>query len=214
MPQTVAQLLEQSLRLVGEMGHDAAPDPESAAALFPAARDFLNSLAGHVTGTSDVMPEQAVAAATQLYGANVRLICTGSCTVTLPASPQDGWRVLVPLVAAGQTLTVARNGRLLDGAASNATVAAGATDEWFYRADLGDWRSPLVSALTDNVPWPDDFLRGLAAMLAVEVQPALGLPLKPATQMLAATEERRMIARYYRKAPALAAHLRYQQATA
>lgn len=211
MTQTVAELTLEAARQVGEIAHNQTIDPDSLVALWPTVRDFLNGLAAHVTGTSEALFEQAVAGATQLYGGNVRLLCSASCTVTLPAAPKDGWRVIAAYVASGQTLTLAPNGRLIAGATANVTVSAAATGEWLYRADLADWRSPLVTAVTDTVPWPDDTLRGLAAMLAIEIQPALGLPLKPDTRAAAATAEQRMVNRYHRKAPELFRGWRYQQ---
>lgn len=210
MTQTVAQLIEQAARQVGELQANQTLDADTLnTVIWPIARDWLNSLPGHVTGTGELMHEQTIAAAATLLG-NTRLSCSTSATATLPANPRDGWRVVVPYVASGQTLTVAPNGRKLDGATSNVTVTAGATDEWFFRADTANWGDPNVDTADDTVPWPDEFLRGLAAMLAVEIQPVLGLPLKQGTLDVAAAEERRMISRYWRKNPALCRSWRYQ----
>jgi hypothetical protein len=48
----------------------------------------------------------------------------GAFTVTLPASPNVGDRVGVFLVAAGNNLTVSRNGNTIDGSASDLTISA------------------------------------------------------------------------------------------
>jgi hypothetical protein len=208
MTRTVGQLIDDANRLLGETGAGVALDPDTLAILFPIAREWLGGLAGHVTGTAASMFDQTVAAATTLYGGNVRLTCTTTCTVTLPAAPRDGWRIVVAYVVAGQVLTLGRNGKLIAGAASNATPATGA--EYLYRADLADWRSPLVTALSDSVPWPDEFLRGLAAMLALELQPSIGLPVKMDTRALAASAERQMVERYHRRHPDLFRNWRYQ----
>lgn len=208
MTRTCSQLIEDATRLLGETGAGMAIDVDMLAVLFPIAREWLGGLAGHVTGTSESMFDQTVAGATTLYGGNVRLTCTTTCTVTLPAAPRDGWRVVVAYLVAGQTLTLARNGKLIGGAAANVTPATGA--EYLYRADLADWRSPLVAALSDVVPWPDEHLRGLAAMLALEMQPAVGLPVKMDTRTLAASTERQMVGRYHRRHPDLFRGWRYQ----
>lgn len=212
MPQTVAQLIDQAARQIGELQANQSLDSDTInTVIWPVARDWLNSLPGHVTGTGEVMFEQSVAAATALAAGNVRLSCTASCTVTLPAAPKDGWRIAVAFVASGQTLTIAPNGRKIAGATSNATVAAAATPEYFYRADISDWVNPIVTATSQDVPWADEWHRGLAAMLAVEISNVLGLPPKMQTMLAAAAEEKRMVERYYRKNPSLAKTLRYQQ---
>jgi hypothetical protein len=211
MPQTVAQLLDQAARQIGELQANQSLDSDTVnTVMWPIARDLLNSFPGHVTGTAEVMFEQSVAAATALAAGNVRLSCTTTCTVTLPAAPRDGWRIVVAYVAAGQTLTIAPNGRKIAGGTASATVAAGATAEYLYRADLSDWVYPLVAATSDMVPWPDEWHRGLAAMLAVEVSNVLGIAPKIQTLLTAASEEKRMIGRYFRKNPGLAQNFRYQ----
>lgn len=211
MAQTVAQLLEQAARQLGELQANQSLDTDTLDnVLWPIARDFLNGLAGHVTGTNLVMYEQSVAGATTLAAGNVRLSCTATCTVTMPAAPKDGWRVSAAYVASGQTLTIAGNGKKLNGGTSNVTVAAAATDEFFYRADLSDWIDPRVTANSDNAPYPDELLGGIAAMLAIEIQPALGLAIKLDTRLRAAACEKAMVERYHRKHPALFTGWKFQ----
>lgn len=209
MVTTVSQLIERAARSIGELQANQSIDADTlSTVLWPIARDWLNGLPGHVTGTGETMFEQTVSGANTLYGGNVRLTCAATCTATLPPAPRDGWRIVVADLAAAQVLTLARNGKKIAGAAADATPAAGG--EYLYRADLGSWNSPLVAAVSDAVPWPDEFIGGLAAMLAIEIQPVLGLPIKPDTRLLAAAEESRMVQRYYRKNPLLARGMRYQ----
>lgn len=207
---TVSTLLDRAVRGLGELQAGQSLDADTLTMLGAHAMEWLNGLAAHVTGTNDVIWDMIVDEAETLAAGNVRVRCTTSATLTLPEDPQDGWRVLVAHVAAGQTLTLARNGALIGGAASNATVSAGSVDDFFYRADTNDWVDSRVTATTDNVQYPDDLLRGLQAMLAVEVQPLLGLPLKFDTRAQAAAGETAMIKRYFRKHPALFTAWRYQ----
>jgi hypothetical protein len=72
--------------------------------------------------------------------------------------------------------------------------------------------SPLITAKSDNAPYPDALLDGIKSMLAIEIQPVLGLPLKPDTRRAAAAAERTMVFRYFRKNPALYTRWRYREA--
>lgn len=71
----------------------------------------------------------ATATKTSNYSAVVEdlVVCNtsgGAFTVTLPASPAEGDRIGVYLLTAGNNLTVGRNGKNIDGAASDLTISA------------------------------------------------------------------------------------------
>lgn len=211
---TVATLLDRSVRMLGELQAGQTLDSDTLTMLGAHAMEWLNGLAAHVTGTGEVLFDKAVEDDEELFAGNVRIRCLDSCTVTLPANPQDGWRVLVAFVATGETLTVDGNGAKINGSASDATVSAGNVDDFLYRADIHDWIDSRVTATSDNVPWPDDLHRGMEAMLAIEIQPLLGLPLKFDTRQQAAVGEMAMVKRYFRKHPALFSNWRYQASPA
>lgn len=209
---TVATLLDRSVRMLGELQSGQSLDAGTLSMLGDHAMEWVNGLAAHVTGTGDTLYDKSVDEDVTLSAGNVRLRCTVTCEVTLPADPQDGWRIVVSYVKSGQTLTLDPNGHKANGSTGDATVAAGAVDDFFFRAEIGDWVDPRVTATSDNVPYPDDCLRGLAAMLAIEVQPLLGLPLKFDTRAQAGAGEAFMVKRYFRKHPSLFTGWRYQAA--
>lgn len=82
-------------------------------------------------------------------------------TVYLPEKPNDGARMAVVDVGASATLTLNANGRKIN-SATTATFAAGASAvEYFYRADLGMWKTIATLVEADENPLPakyDDLL--------------------------------------------------------
>lgn len=66
----------------------------------------------------------------------------GAFTITLPPHPTSGARVGVYLATAGNTLTVARNGRQLDGGTVDATISAAETLRvWQWSWRKGTWET-------------------------------------------------------------------------
>ncbi len=63
------------------------------------------------------------------------MVATSGVTLTCPVTPVEGARFSV--IPMGVTVTVAPNGRLLEGATSNVSVTS--ATEWIYRADTGNW---------------------------------------------------------------------------
>lgn len=97
----------------------------------------------------------------------VRLMCvTTGITITLPERPVDGQ--IVEIVDAAETadtsnITVARNGWLINGAASNYTISTeGANVKLRFRADLGDWKLLADLGLDDALPFPREFDKAIA----------------------------------------------------
>jgi len=207
---TVSTLLDRAVRMLGELQANQTLDADTLTLLGAHAMEWLNGLAAHVTGTGELLFPLTLDADYTLPAGNVMVRCSADATLKLPVSPSDGWRVVVAYVASGATLTIDPNGAKANGAASNVTVNAGSVDDFFYRADLANWGDSRVTATSDNVPYPDDVLRGLEAMLALEIQPILGLPVEFDTRQAAAAGERAMVSRYFRKHPDLFKAWRYQ----
>jgi len=95
-----------------------------------------------------------------------RLMCTTGVTITLPEHPIDGQ--IVEIVDAAETadtsnITIARNGWLINGAASNYTISTeGANVKLRFRADLGDWQVLADLGLDDRLPYPREFDKAIA----------------------------------------------------
>lgn len=79
-----------------------------------------------------------------LDGTSDQVWCAGTFTVNLPASPNDGDTYEFLQETNGATLTVGRNGKNIDGAASDATVVGGASNVWktlTWSATANTWRT-------------------------------------------------------------------------
>lgn len=68
----------------------------------------------------------------------------GTLTVNLPAAPNDGDTYDFLQETNGATLTIGRNGKNIDGAASDTTVVGGASNVWktlTWSASANTWRT-------------------------------------------------------------------------
>lgn len=123
-----------------------------------------------------------------------------SITITLPDAPRDGMRVQVTDVDAAfasRPVTVARNGRLLEGAAANQTLSTnGASVTWMYRGDTGSWERSAPLTLAGTLPYPTEFDQALAAVLACRIAPEYGREPTPRLLVMGDTGERQLRARY------------------
>lgn len=106
---------------------------------------------------------------------NVRAVCNLSSaqTINAPWKPQDGSRFGVQDISsnfATYNLTIKPNGRLIEGSTSNIVLN---TDdimrEWFYRADLGDWKRVTSLTAADQMPYPEEFDDLFVIMLAMRL---------------------------------------------
>jgi hypothetical protein len=154
---------------------------EPAAELYSAGleklQDFIDGLDGYGIGRQ--LEDCSITTDVTAYDFERLLVAPAAAmTVTLPLDPQPGARVTVvdrALNFATYNVTVARNGRLLEGAAADQTLSSnGANRTWFYREDLGDWKR--VTDLTDggDHPFPSAFDGGLKAILATLLAPEHG----------------------------------------
>lgn len=109
---------------------------------------------------------------------NVRVVTklTAAQTVYMPQWPNDGSRLTVADAGSSfTTLTLDGNGRLITGAATLAVdLAATPQRDFFYRADLADWRLCSDLALTDSNPFPAKYDMLLICGLAIWLAPRNG----------------------------------------
>jgi hypothetical protein len=95
---------------------------------------------------------------------NIVLNLVSDTTIYMPQTPQDGARMTFANAGDGATytLTVDGNGRKVNGADTvTATPAVFASQQWLYRADLGDWVALSILGADDESPLPavyDDLL--------------------------------------------------------
>lgn len=115
---------------------------------------------------------------------NSRIIFNNTSTQTLNLNPApiDGERLSIQDASNNFStlpLTVVGNGRTIDGATSVSLNTNGLVQEWFYRADVHDWRT--ISNLTaDSVlPFPVEFEDLFIIGLALRLNPRNGTQIDP-----------------------------------
>lgn len=99
---------------------------------------------------------------------------TSPLTVYLNPSPRDGARLAVQDKSGNfstHNLTLVGNGRTVEGSTSLTLSTDSVTREWFYRADLGEWKriSSLIAA--DTFPFPEKFDDLFVTSLAMRLNP-------------------------------------------
>ncbi len=137
---------------------------------------------------------------------NRRLIAvnTTALTVYLTVWPQDGARMGIadPFGRlAAFPVTLDANGRTIEGAATKLLNTNGLFQEWFYRADLGQWVK--LSALTeiDNLPFPDEFESFFILLLAMRLNPRYGRSMDEQSAAIFKQGRTSFVARYLQSMP-------------
>lgn len=123
-------------------------------------------------------------------------------TVTLPSAPQNGARFAVLDVSGNLStynLTVDGNGKKIAGSATATLSTDGLSSEYFYRADLGDWK--LLSTLTDtdSSPFPTEYDDFLSLALAMRLNPRNGVALDQQSLLTFARLRKKFISTYSAK---------------
>lgn len=172
----------------------------------------LNSYIRQLAGFSGSLPMRSLRLdsdyqVTREWPALRLQVCTDGITITLPdgisgvGSGQiaDGFRLEVVDVAGGaasSNITIARNGWMIAGLASNYTISTNsAVKAFMFRADLGDWKLAGDLALADSLPFPTEFDEAIALNLARRLT-LFGQHLAPEDQDLADRGASRIRARY------------------
>jgi hypothetical protein len=114
---------------------------------------------------------------------NARLVLdlAGAVTYSLHPLPYDGQRVAIADATsclAANNLTLDGNGHLIEGAATLVLNTNGDNRQWFYRADLGQWKRLTSLALTDELPFPTEFDDYFRILLAMRLNPRYGQELQ------------------------------------
>lgn len=134
---------------------------------------------------------------------NMRLVLNlaGGRTLKLHPRPYDGQR-LAAVDAGGSlatnNLTLDGNGRKIEGGATLVLDTNGETREWFYRADLGDWKRIDSLELADDFPLPREFDDYFSILLAMRLNPRHGRELAASSAAWLESMANRLEARYRR----------------
>lgn len=170
---TVAALVERACRSTGILAEMQTVTAYQSEVAIDAFNEIIDTLPSR--GVGDVMTTQRVTSDCTVAAPSVlHVMATAALTITLPKEPRDGFRVKIVDVAANfatYNATVARNGWLIAGSASDVTLSTnGQSKEYMFRADLGDWADitrPL--AASSAVPFPAEFDGPLSAILGVRM---------------------------------------------
>lgn len=137
---------------------------------------------------------------------NRRLIATATAalTVYLTPWPQDGSRmgIIDPFGRlAAFPVTLDANGRTIQGNPTLLLNTNGQAQEWFYRADKGDWVKLTSLLSTDENPFPEEFDIFFYIGLALRLNPRYGREMDPQTATVFKQQRNQFMARYLQSQP-------------
>lgn len=183
---TCRDIIQAAYEELGALGGNAPTAADSAIGMRRLTA-LMNGLAG--MGIGEPLKDLVVdTETTDALPINTRaVVTTGGLTIYLPDEPCDGTRIQVIDAGAdfsGDSVTIDRNGRLLEGSAANITAATeGYSRTWFYRADLADWTYwDEALALEDTFPFPAATEDAFAIILAYRLSPSNGLAMTAESQ--------------------------------
>jgi len=107
---------------------------------------------------------------------------TVATSVSLDPYPNDGQRFSVIDVAGNfgtYNLTIAGNGRLVNGGASLVLSTNSEVREFMFRSDIGDWVEIDTFTTADNLPFPTDFDDYFITSLAMRLNRRYGREMSP-----------------------------------
>jgi len=181
MTMTVRDVIKAALRKMGGLASGDEPTADEVTDARIAYNSMLRSMFGTIIGPR-LSPQAAAASLTAEPGGQYQ-IAASAITITLPVNPRNGARVGVVdsnLNFATNTCTIARSGRLLEGAAANISLTtAGASRTWFFRGDTGNWIREADQSVDDAVYFPDELVAYMGDMLAVYIASEYGGEIRP-----------------------------------
>lgn len=135
---------------------------------------------------------------------NARLVLNlnSAGTFYLPTVPEDGSRFAVQDKSGNLSTfpaTVLANGNTIENATQLVLNTDNYNQEWFYRADLGDWQKVSNLALSDTFPFPEEFEELFISLLALRIDPAEGVPLDDQIGYILKEVNRKFKSRYRQK---------------
>lgn len=183
MSLTGRDIIKRAYRKLGSLATGDDPSADEINDGFMALNTMMRSLHGDIIGPR-LSPQALVASAQAENGGLYQCALSSGATLTAPLKPRNGARfgaVDVKANFATNNLTVAPNGQLLVGSASNLVIATnGATNVWFFNADTGNWVLEADLASVDTVPpYPDRLITFLPDMLCVFMGAEFGSEVRP-----------------------------------
>lgn len=132
---------------------------------------------------------------------NVRVIANleAAQTLYLNPKPQDGSRLAIVDASANfatYNLTLSGNGAKVDGGTTDVLSTDSQSIQYFYRADLGDWKVITTLATSDEMPFPEEFDDLFIILLATRLNPRNSQPLSQESLMMMERSREQFRARY------------------
>jgi hypothetical protein len=198
---SVRDVIKRAARLNGSIASGDEPSSDELNDAMLSLNIMKRALFGTVIGTR-LSPQDASGLTTiQAENGGEYQIPANGFLLVAPKNPRSGSRfgvVDANLGFAANNCTVARNGRLLEGAAANVVLnTAGDNRRWWFRGDVGGWvrESDYVTA-DDVIEFPEALIAYLPNMLAVAIAAEYGADLRPDI-VAGAVEGRQAFARTY-----------------
>ena len=136
---------------------------------------------------------------------NRRLLANNTAPITVYLTDaQDGARVGIAdqfSRLATFPVTLDANGRTIEGAPTKVLNTNGLFQEWFYRADTGNWMKVTSLLSTDDNPFPNDFDIFFICGLAMRLNPRFGRQMDPQTATVYKAQRIQFTARYLQSMP-------------
>ncbi len=124
--------------------------------------------------------------------------------IYLTPVPDDGTRFAVLDVSGNLSqfpVTVYGNGANIEGLPAIGLNTDGLNQEWFYRADLGNWVKTIPLLENDIFPFPEEFDDFFITMLAMRLNPSYGSALDPQSQAALQRAKGQFSSRYVQAIP-------------
>lgn len=118
----------------------------------------------------------------------------------LDPHPYEGQRLSFKDVGgnlATYNVTLDGNGRTIEGSATLTLNINSDARQWLYRADTANWVKITSLALSDSMPFPEEFDDFFITMLAMRINPAYGQTLSQATIEVLKRTRSQLRARYH-----------------
>ena len=132
---------------------------------------------------------------------NTRLMLTleASAMVGLCPTPYEGQRVAIADLSGNLStynFILDGNGRNVEGQSTLTIEENGATHQWMYRADTGNWVRITALTVDEQMPFPSDFDDYFVTMLALRLSPRYGQMLPTETLEILKRSRAQLRARY------------------
>lgn len=165
---TVNEIIKRALRMAGRLGSGEDPSVTEGEDALVTYNTFLRSLFGSVIG--DVLTVKVVSGANPAVHGGQYITGSVATPLTFPASPKAGNRIGIAAGSGGAS--VVPNGLKVMNSTSTRAIAAGVSETFFFRDDLGNWELERDhAALSEDIYLAADTHDAMASCVAYKLIP-------------------------------------------